>query len=103
MGLRQRRCQIQELLRGKNQNALKGIKDQQICIAGDELSCPTAHCYIEKLIVLGVAARLNLDIHVNPLRPTRQSRYKTSRIVFVNVPAEMFSVQNIVEFRERRK
>jgi len=67
------------------------------------VSCPTAQCDLKKLIVLGVTASIDLDIHVNPIGLARQSRYKTSDIFFFNVSAELFSVQNIVEFRERCK
>src|SRR5438270_4217479 len=98
--VRQWRCQFQELLRGKNSNALEGIKNEEICIAGNKVSCPTTQCDLKKFIVLGVTASIDLDIHVNPLGLARQSRYKTSDIFLVNVSAKLFS-QNIVEFRER--
>ena len=98
-----RRCQIQELLWGKNPNALEGVKNKQICIAGNEVSCLTTHRNLEKLIILGIAAGSYLHFHFNPLRLMRNSRYETASVLYVDVPAKLFTMQNIVEFRERRK
>ena len=81
----------------------KGIKNKQICIAGNDVSCLTAHSNLKKLIILRITAGLYLHIHVNPLGFTRHSRYETASVFFVNVAAKLFSVQNIVEFRERCK
>jgi hypothetical protein len=53
---------------------LEGVKDKQICVATDKVSCPTTQCDLKKFIVPGITARIDLNIHVNPLRITRQSR-----------------------------
>lgn len=99
----ERQWQVHELLRGKNLSTLERIKDKQICIASDEMSGLTVYRDLKKLIVLGITACLDLYTHVNPLRLTGQSRYETSSVFFVNIPAKLLSVDNIIEFRKRCK
>ncbi len=90
-------------MRGKNLNALERIEREKVRVTRDDVGRTATDTEFEELVVLGITASRYLHIHIDPLRFARQSREKNSNIFLINIPAELFSAQNFVEFGEYSK
>jgi len=78
-------------------NALKGVEHKKIGVTGNEMSRMAAHGEFEKLVVLRITACPYLDVHVDPLSLAREGSQKAANIFLINILAEPFSGQNLVE------
>ncbi len=90
-------------MRSKNLNAPKRMEREEVRVTGDDVGRMATDREFEELVVLGITASRNLHIHIDPLSFARQSREKDANVFFSDIPAELFSAQNFVEFGEYSK
>ncbi len=82
---------------------MERVEREEVRVAGDNVGRVATDREFEEVVVLGIAASCNLHIHIDPLSFVRQGRQKDANVFFVDVPADLFSAQNFVEFDEYSK
>ena len=87
-------------MRSQNLNALERVEDKKVRVTRDDVGRVTANGEFEELVVLRITAGGYPHIHINPFSLTRQSREKSSNNFLIDVSAELFSIENFVEFGE---
>jgi hypothetical protein len=90
-------------MRRKNLNALERIQREKVRVAGDDVGSVATHSEFEELVVLRITTSCYLYINVNPLSLARQSCEKVSNIFLVHISAEPLSIQDFIDFGERRE
>ena|SRR5260221_5368140 len=95
--------QLQKPVRWKNLNTAERVQDEEIVVAGNEVSCISTQRQFQEFVVFGVATDRNALVHVNPGGLTDQSCQKSANVGFVDISAEMSSIQNLVNFNKRRE
>ncbi len=90
-------------MRRKNRDALERIEREKVRVAANDVGRMAAHSKFEELVVLRIAASYYPHIHIDPLSLARQGREKDSNIFLIDIPTELFSAQNFIEFGEHCK
>ena|SRR5690348_18114356 len=85
----------------ENLDAVVRIQREKIGVSCDDVRCIAAHGDVEELIVFRIAAGCNVYAHFDPFSPASQGGEEVSDILFIHVPKEFFSAQDLREFRER--
>ncbi len=81
-------------------NTLERIEREKVRVAANNVGRMAAHGKFEELVVLRIAASCYPHIHIDPLSLARQGREKDSNIFLIDIPTELFSAQNFMEFGE---
>ncbi len=82
---------------------MERVEREKVRVTGDDVSRMATHSEFEELVVLRITASCYLHIYIDPLSLARQGREKTSNIFLIDIPTEVFSAQNFVEFSEYGK
>ena len=90
-------------MRGKNLNAPEWIEGKKIGVTRYDVGRTATHSEFEEHVVLRITASCNPHVHINPLSLAGQGREETSNIFLINIPPELFSAQNLVEFGKHGK
>ncbi len=85
---------------GNNRNALKGMECKKVRVTSDDVGRVAAYRKFQEFVVLGITASCDAHIDIDPLSLARQSRDEGSDIFLIDVPAELLSTQNFVQFSE---
>ena len=84
-------------------NALKRIEGEEVGVTGDNVGREASDGEFEKLVVLRIPASSYSHFDIDPLSFARKGREKASNIRFIEISTDALSVENFVEFGERRK
>lgn len=79
------------------------MQNEEIRITGNDVSCAAAQSEFEEFIVFWIAASCNPYLRVIPFGLAREGRKKTSNIFLIDVPAELFPIEDFVELGKRSK
>jgi hypothetical protein len=90
-------------MRRNDLNAPKRIECQQVRVPSDYVICVTAYGEFEELVVLRIAARFDALVNVHVFCFTGQGGQETSNIVLIDVPPELLSVQDFIDFSKDPK
>ena len=87
-------------MRRKNLNAPEGIERKKVRIASYDAGSLSAHREFKKLVVLRITASCYACVDIDPLSLTSKSRKKNSNVFLADIPAELLSAEDFVEFGE---
>ena len=77
---------------------LKWVQHQEIVVPGDNVSRPTTHSKLQKLVVARVATVVDRDTNLDPFGCAGKRGQKLPRLIFGDVRAEFFPAEHFVKF-----